>query len=331
MLQAILLLILATTLTGGVGVAKAEAVHTFIIEDAHSNEICDKVAKRGDHVLLTFTSTFANGSAGPSHPQYTQPLHTVLDPQDGLPLHEAIRGMCENGTRSLRWTSLSMVHSLALHPVVGIKKHLMDDDQGFALHLHVERITEPRDYQIFEALRKVNLSQVLDLIDEHVGINAMDEYGQTPLMLAVSKQYDAVVASLLNARMPKVEVDMPKTSGFTALFYAVENGSPSILQALLRRGANPNNHILQDSSKGNTPLHYACLLSKIKHIELLLEYGADPMIKNQHGQAPLQLLPGDTVRSTKTHLLNLFRSAQAKKEKATGGVGGTGFGSPRDL
>jgi ankyrin repeat protein len=135
-------------------------------------------------------------------------------------------------------------------------------------------------------------------------------------MMAVSKQYLPVVASLLNARRPKVDVNMAKSSGFTAVFYAVEKATPTILQALLRRGADPNVVILQSGSRGNTPLHYACMLEKTKHAELLLEYGADPTATNEHGQMPLQLLPADAVRSTKLSLKNLFEAAYNKIQAA---------------
>lgn len=52
-------------------------------------------------------------------------------------------------------------------------------------------------------------------------------------------------------------------------------------------------------SAGNTPLHFACMLEKGKHAALLLEYGAVPDARNEHGQTPLDLLPRDAVRSTK--------------------------------
>ena len=43
-----------------------------------------------------------------------------------------------------------------------------------------------------------------------------------------------MVASLLNTRLPKVDVNMAKTNGFNALFYAVE-GNAWNLEALLRQ------------------------------------------------------------------------------------------------
>jgi ankyrin repeat protein len=57
---------------------------------------------------------------------------------------------------------------------------------------------------------------------------------------------------------------------------------------------------------GNSPLHFACMLEKSKHAELLLEYGAVPNVRNEHGQSPLDLLPRDAVRSTKLHFKRIF-------------------------
>lgn len=59
-------------------------------------------------------------------------------------------------------------------------------------------------------------------------------------------------------------------------------------------------------SKGNTPLHFACLFEKYKHAELLLEFGALPNAVNQHGKTPLQLVPADAVRSTKVFFKKMF-------------------------
>ena len=47
-------------------------------------------------------------------------------------------------------------------------------------------------------------------------------------------------------------------------------------------------------------------------MELLLEYGANPMAVNQHGQYPLQLLPVESVRSTKLYFKKQFEDAYAK-------------------
>ena len=101
------------------------------------------------------------------------------------------------------------------------------------------------------------------------------------------------------------------------------------MQALLRKGADPNAIILQDGSRGNSPLHFACMLEKPKHAELLLMYGANPYVRNEFGMhrklsiflivnidntklfiiwwpTALELVPKDAVRSTKLHFKKIF-------------------------
>ncbi len=47
-------------------------------------------------------------------------------------------------------------------------------------------------------------------------------------------------------------------------------------------------------------------MEKTKHAELLLEFGADPFAKNEYGQTPQQMIPGDAVRSTKLFFKKMF-------------------------
>lgn len=84
----------------------------------------------------------------------------------------------------------------------------------------------------------------------------------------------------------------------------------------MKRGANPNAVIEQEGSKGNTPLHFACLLEKDKVAEILIEHGANPLMVNEFGQTPLQVLPSDAVRSTKLYLKKIFEDAVKKQRDA---------------
>ncbi|RYH07509.1 ankyrin repeat domain-containing protein [archaeon] len=71
-------------------------------------------------------------------------------------------------------------------------------------------------------------------------------------------------------------------------------------------------------SRGNTPLHFACLLEKPKIVELLLEYGARPDAVNQYNQTPLQMLPRNVVPSTKLAMKKMFDEAFAKMRPQLG-------------
>ena len=48
------------------------------------------------------------------------------------------------------------------------------------------------------------------------------------------------------------------------------------------------------------------MLERTKHAELLLEYGALPDSRNEHGQRPVDLIPRDAVRSTKLYFKRIF-------------------------
>jgi hypothetical protein len=85
------------------------------------------------------------------------------------------------------------------------------------LSLHVERITKPRDFVIFEAIHEGNWSRVIDMVQAHTGVNAVDEWGQTPLMIAVIQKNLPLIAELLNARGPTVDVNLAKAAGFTVI------------------------------------------------------------------------------------------------------------------
>ncbi len=62
----------------------------------------------------------------------------------------------------------------------------------------------------------------MELVDSNAGVNAVDQFGNSALMAAVQAgpKMHMVVATLLNAWKPKVDVNFAKPSGHTALFYA---------------------------------------------------------------------------------------------------------------
>ena len=130
-------------------------------------------------------------------------MHVAKDSK----LDRYLKGMCLNESRKLTWSNGA---DLDLYPLPVVKKNLMDLEESVHLELTVDSITEAEDFLIFSAWRDSNVSMVLDLIDQHRGINSVDEYGQTILMHAVQKGSMEVVSGLLNTRMPKVDVNKAK-------------------------------------------------------------------------------------------------------------------------
>jgi hypothetical protein len=130
--------------------------------------------------------------------------------QDDLPISAALKGMCKNATRRIQWADPFKVD---MQPIfLNTNGHgLSTNDGGFSIDIMLAHVTDAEDYRIFDHLRSNNISGVLDLVEEHKGVNAFDEWGQTALMMAVQLKKLEVVATLLNTRMPKVNVNMAKS------------------------------------------------------------------------------------------------------------------------
>lgn len=215
-------------------------------------------------------------------------------------MHGALTGICPNETRRVHFSTSLDVNLSPLLPVVSRHSAV---DSPLTVEVTVHHITSAEDFEIFPALREGNISLAFDLLENHVGVNAVDEFGQSPLMVAVINNYHHIVAELMNTRKPTVDINYAKPSGYTALFYAIQHSQPSIIEGLLRRGADPSAVIVEH---GNTPLHIACLLEKRKAAELLLKFGADPLAINKYGQVPLQMLPATGPQSTKLYFKKMF-------------------------
>lgn len=109
-----------------------------------------------------------------------------------------------------------------------------------------------------------------------VNVEARNAQDESPLMMAALKgNVDAVKA--LIAR----DADVNKR-GWTPLHYAASAGSPQhavIISLLLENYA----YIDAASPNGTTPLMMAAHYGSIEAVQLLLEEGADPTLKNQLG------------------------------------------------
>lgn len=76
-------------------------------------------------------------------------------------------------------------------------------------------------------------------------------------------------------------------SNISPLHAAVASENMQCIEDLLQFGANPN---VRDI-RGNTPLHLASLfVDVLKVFELLLDYGANPNSLNKNGQHPLAMV-----------------------------------------
>ena len=129
------------------------------------------------------------------------------------------------------------------------------------------------------ALREPSLQVASLLIDSpQVNLNAVNTQGESPLMLAAIKgHFD------LAQKMVKKGADINKT-GWTPLHYAASTGQLKMIGFLLEQNA----YIDAESPNGTTPLMMASLYASPESVQLLLDQGADPLLKNEQGLTALQ-------------------------------------------
>ena len=284
----------------------AVARSSVIIDNLVIPENCDNTAQSGDSILLTYSLDYADASLELSG-KSSDPMENfyLLMPDDinSNDLSNGIKGMCPGYTRKL---SYETTEGIDLDPLFSSTGSFLRDNHAIDLTITIQHVTGPKEFAIFDAIHSRNTSGIIDLIDDHRGINARDQQGATPLMLITQQGALSVIAALLNARMPKVNTNLAKPTGYTALFYAIPLTEATILQAILRRGADPNVALLQESGQGNTPLHFACFLEKTNHAAILFSYGADPYAVNNEGKNALQMLPSDASPSVKKKMAKMF-------------------------
>lgn len=159
----------------------------------------------------------------------------------------------------------------------------------------------------FRAVKSDNASAVTQLIQRGFDPNTRDAKGQTGLLLALREPSRRVSMVLIDA--PKTDVDIVDPNGESALMIAALQGLREEVDGLLRRDAAVNktgwtplhyaatsgqieimkqlleNYAFIDaqSPNGTTPLMMAAMYGSTAGVKLLLDEGADPLMKNEQG------------------------------------------------
>jgi ankyrin repeat protein/L-ascorbate metabolism protein UlaG (beta-lactamase superfamily) len=171
-----------------------------------------------------------------------------------------------------------------------------------------------RAAEIHDAVRAGDLAQIKALVaKDPKAVNAVDELGQTPLLLAAAGGHKDVV-DLLIAKGADVKavcrdgrnllhsaaagglvdlmerlvragfpVDGPDRYGRTPLLKAAEGGSDTAAEFLLSRGAN----VMSRDYYDQTPLHEAAFSGNLRLLDILVKHGADVNALNREGSTPL--------------------------------------------
>ncbi len=162
----------------------------------------------------------------------------------------------------------------------------------------------------FAAIRRNDTATLQGLTRRGFDLNTLDAGGEHGLMLALRADAWAVADYLI--AQPQVQVESRSSAGETPLMIAAIKGRLDLARRLIERGAEVNKpgwtplhyaatfagpvatdmtrlmlehhaYIDAESPNGSTPLMMAAQYGNTTVVKLLLEEGADPLIRNQLG------------------------------------------------
>lgn len=159
----------------------------------------------------------------------------------------------------------------------------------------------------FVAIKQDDAATVASLLNRGFDPNTRNPAGEHGLLLAIREPSLKVTGVLLN--WPKTDVEARTANDESALMLAALKGHLEIVQKLIARDADVNktgwtplhyaatgghvavmrllleNHAYIDASSpnGSTPLMVAAMYATPTAVKLLLEEGADPLLKNDQG------------------------------------------------
>ena len=149
---------------------------------------------------------------------------------------------------------------------------LQQEAQGMDL-----RFANGVDAELLQAVRQGRWAQALNLVKQsRANPNATDEFGVSPLVLAVHAGQDELVRELL---IRGANPNVVGADGYTPLGAAAQDGYPELIKALLKAGARLD----LPGATGLMPMHLACAGGHLAALNELLKSGADASMPNTHG------------------------------------------------
>ncbi len=162
------------------------------------------------------------------------------------------------------------------------------------------------EHALLVAAREGSLKVAQFLVSQrNVQVDTPNAAGETALMLAAIKGHLPLVRALIGRG---AAVNKP---GWTPLHYAASHPEPvakDIVALLLEHHA----YIDAESPNGTTPLMMAARYGHGAAVELLLEEGADPAVRNSMGMAALDFAQSASRPDATQAILQRLRAVQPK-------------------
>ena len=134
------------------------------------------------------------------------------------------------------------------------------------------------------ASKDASLDTVKILLKAGADVSATDNKGHTCLLLAAWNGHTETVRYLLC--LPEVDANQSHYRGYTSLHRAVLQKHSDVVEVLIDAGADIE---AKRDGIGKTPLQYACEVGEREIVRMLLEAGADIEAKDENGRSPLLL------------------------------------------
>lgn len=190
----------------------------------------------------------------------------------------------------------------------------------------------------FAAIKRDDTHTVIGLLNRGFDANTLNPAGEHGLLLAIREPSLEVATVLIN--WPKTKVETRNRQDESPLMLAAINGLTEICQQLISKGADVNkpgwtplhyaathghlavmNLLLENyayidaaSPNGSTPLMMAASYGTPMAVKLLLEAGADPMLKNDLGLSAIDFAQRAN-RAESAEIISAFVRARQPKEK----------------
>lgn len=163
--------------------------------------------------------------------------------------------------------------------------------------------------------------------------HVIDKHGRTPLHLAAMyNSIDALKIIYSKSNDDKGLLNVRDGWGRTPLHLAAKYNSIDTLNYLCKESDSSKTLNLSDKEFGATPLHLAVIEKQSDAVEILLENGANPSIRDQQGHLPIDLTlyrsnkPGVKIESLESTILKLVNyNYDILVSKGWGGVDCFGY------